>query len=207
MHTHDDLLLEQAYQQILHQQVQEQLHRELEELLQEGPKEWVASVLQPAKDLFTVGLQDINAYVAKIGALGKAVVAWGAGSSAAIYILGSVLKYLGTKRQEANKLTNDKILSIATANSKPQIEALINAYNSAASDAERNAIVQRQDEMLKQAIKNVEQQMKSEKKSTIITNLLTSLGGLLQGNSFMLGLLTTATLSHFGIITFPSLKL
>ena len=207
MHTHDDLLLEQAYQQILHQQVQEQLHRELEELLQEGPKEWVASVLQPAKDLFTVGLQDINAYVAKIGALGKAVVGWGAGSSAAIYILGSVLKYLGTKRQEANKLTNDKILSIATANSKPQIEALINAYNSAASDAERNAIVQRQNEMLKQAIKNVEQQMKSEKKSTIITNLLTSLGGLLQGNSFMLGLLATATLSHFGIITFPSLKL
>jgi hypothetical protein len=209
MNTVDQQLLEEAYQRVLDHQIEHLFLDEgfLSDIWGSMTGAVQQTVVQPIKDLYAVGLQDMQAYVAKIGVLAKVVVAYGAGSAVAIYAIGSLLKYLGDKRNEANKLSAEKVLTIATTNTRPQLERLVAAYNAATTDAERKAIIQKQNDMLTQAIKNIDKTMNPEKKSSLVTKLLMTLGGLLQSNSFILGLLLTATLSHFGIITFPSLKL
>lgn len=203
MKLKDQFLLEQTYGiVVLEGSIAVLLEQYKQELIQEGMMDFISTKIH---DVATFSLTDqLGLFGSNLADLAKHVVVGGALSSVGVYVIGSLLKILGTKRQEASKLTTETVLSIATANSKKQLEELANQYETA-DEQRKKQIVAQQNQALKDSIEKTTNQLEGEKKSSVLTNLLTSLGGLMQSNSFILGLLVQVVLSYFGIITFPKL--
>ena len=196
----DQLLLENAYDQVLFSSVLEQYK---ETIVNEGVFQDMSQISQAVQALASINITDISNFISNIGSLAKSVVVAGGLSTVGVYVIGSILKMLSDKRSEVETLTKENILSIARANSKQQLQALAEQYEQG-DKATKQRIINQQNKVLSDAIKRVEDQS-TDKSSSKITSLMSWTGNLLKQNSFILGLLLQVILGYFGIITYPSL--
>ena len=200
MISKDQFLLENAYDQVLFNSVLQQYEQDI---VEEGVFDGIANVSTALKELASINLSNIAAFIGKLGLLAKSVVVAGGLSTIGVFVVGSILKLIYDKRTEAEALSKESIIALAQANSKQQLEALAEQYEQG-DDATKQRIIAQQNKVLTDAVTKIKDQSRDKTTSTA-TNLMGWVGVLLKQNSFILGLLLQVVLSNFGIISYPTL--
>lgn len=229
MNRNDTLILEQRYQMIiLEGSISTLLDNHIHEMLQEGiwgwdtvkgaalktsaavgagvtaAKQQYQQASQMVSDFASLNISDIQMFGTKLIALGKFALTTGITASIFVYIVGSVINYVVRNRKEADQINIEKVMLLADVNTRKQIAKLAADYEKG-DEKQKKAVIQKQTQILNDAVKTIRSHTKDEKNSQTLTSIMSAVGSFIHDNNVKLSLIIIAILSHFNLIHWPKL--